>query len=171
MKPVCATLYSALGCLVLSTAALAADAPSPQKFLSNAMQDGLAEVQVCKLAVEKSSNPAVKDFAHRMISDHSAVNDKLTTLAKSKNIKLPDGPSAKDKATYELLKVAPGATFDKAFMEHNVSDHEKDIREFTKEAEGATDQDVKAFANDTLRTLKEHLKLARDIDQRVKQGS
>jgi putative membrane protein len=171
MKPTNLSLCSVATALLLSSTAWAADAPSPQKFLSTTMQDGLAEVQACKLALEKSSNPAVKDFAQRMIADHSATNEKVTKLAKSKNIPLPDSPSAKDKATYEALKIASGSTFDKAFMKHNVSDHEKDIKEFTKEAAAATDPDVKSFASETLSTLKEHLKRARDINERVKNES
>lgn len=171
MKPVHRGLCPAAIALLVTAAAWAADTPSPKEFLGAAMQDGLAEVQVCKLALDKSSNPAVKDFAHRMIADHSATNEKVARLAKSKNISLPDSPSAKDKAIHEMLKLASGATFDKAFMKHNVSDHEKDVREFTSEAAGATDPDVKAFANETLSTLKAHLKIARDLDERVKRGS
>jgi putative membrane protein len=171
MKRVASLTGTALTVLLLSAVAAAADVPPPKKFLSTAMQDGLAEVKVCKLALEKSANPGVKDFAQRMIDDHSATNEKIAALAKSKKIALPSSPSAKDTATYGMLKMTSGATFDKAFMKHNVADHEKDVKTFTTEASGATDPDVKAFASDTLQTLQQHLKMARDLDQRVKQGS
>ncbi|MDB5853613.1 MAG: putative lipoprotein [Herminiimonas sp.] len=170
MKRVPIFLGTALYVLLFSSAS-AADAPSPKKFLSTAMQDGLAEVKVCKLALEKSSNPAVKEFAQKMIAGHSAANEKIAALGKAKKIDLPDSPPVKDTAAYGMLKAASGATFDKAFMKHNVADHEKDVKDFTKEAGGATDPDVKAFASETLPTLQQHLKMARDLEQRVKQGS
>ncbi|MGN6527077.1 MAG: DUF4142 domain-containing protein [Burkholderiaceae bacterium] len=158
-----------LGCGVLCASAVhAAGAPAPEKFLATAMQDGIAEIAACRMALEKSTDPAVKGFADRMIKDHSAIDDEIANLARSKNLKLPDGPSLKQKATYELLKARSGASFDKAFMEHNVSDHEQDIKDFTEEAKGTSDADVKTFALATLKTLNEHLDQARKVSSATK---
>ena len=88
-------------------------------------------------------------------------------LARAKNFKLPDGSSLKQKATYELLKARSGASFDKTFMTHNVSDHEQDIKDFTEEANGSSDADVKAFALATLKVLNEHLDQARQVSSAI----
>ena len=160
-----------LGVAAACASASAASVPPPRKFLATAMQDGIAEIAVCRLALDKSANPAVRSFAERMIKDHSNIDDAISRLAQSKNIKLPDDASLKQKATYELLKARSGSSFDETFMKHNVSDHEQDIQDFTDEAGGASDLDVKSFASTTLKTLQEHLELARQVSSALPKGA
>lgn len=167
MKSRLIAILAAASLGVGSLAAFAADLPPPDKFLGKAIQDGRAEIELCKLALQKSADPAVKQFAQRMIDDHAAIDEKIEALARSKQIRLPDGISLKQKASNDLLAARSGKGFDKAFMSHNVSDHEKDVKEFGKEAQGAADADIKAFASDTLQTLKTHLQLARDVASRI----
>jgi putative membrane protein len=47
-------------------------------------------------------------------------------------------------------------------MEDMVKDHKDDISEFQKEANHGGDPDLKAFAQKTLPTLQEHLRLAQE---------
>lgn len=87
------------------------------------------DVDYGKLAVKKTSNQAVKEFAETMVRDHTAVNDKAIALAK----KLGVTPEASDtskslKAGGEKqlakLKALTGAAFDKAYVDNEVSYHE-----------------------------------------------
>jgi putative membrane protein len=55
------------------------------------------------------------------------------------------------------------ANFDRAFAKDMVSDHEKDIKEFRKEADKGRNPELKQFASQTMPTLEEHLKIARDL--------
>jgi putative membrane protein len=48
-----------------------------------------------------------------------------------------------------------------------VNDHEKDVKEFEKEAQKADDSDVKAFAQKTAPTLREHLQQAKSLQAQV----
>ena len=156
-----------LGCLAAFLSESATAAPEPKKFLENAMRDGLAEIAVCQLALQKTTNPAVKSFAEKMIKDHSSIDGEIANLARSKNYELPDSVSLKQKATYDLLKAHSGTGFDEAFMKHNVSDHEQDIKDFSEEANETTDADIKSFALTTLKTLHEHFELARKVNSQV----
>jgi predicted outer membrane protein len=47
------------------------------KFLAQAMQDSLAEIETCELALEKTSNDEVKAFSQRMIDDHSRLGREI----------------------------------------------------------------------------------------------
>lgn len=170
MKSLLVVLSAIASTLLVAAAAVAQDVPPPDKFLSTAIQDGRAEIQMSKLALQKSSNPDVKSFAQRMIKDHTAADKKIEALAKSKNITLPNGISAEQKATYALLNKTSGARFDELFMDDNVSDHEAAVKDFTAQANGATDPDVKAFAAETLKTLKQHLQLAKDVRAKLKKS-
>lgn len=102
------TLILGFGVICVSAAG-AAGAPAPGKFLATAMQDGIAEIAVCRMALEKSTDANVKSFADRMIKDHTSIDNKIADLARSKDFKLPDGSSLKQKATYELLKARSGS--------------------------------------------------------------
>ena len=84
-----------------------------QKFVNEAAQGGIAEVQLGQLATEKASSDAVKQFGQRMVNDHSQANDKLKELASSKGVTLPQEPSARDRATKERLSKLSGEQFDK----------------------------------------------------------
>lgn len=126
-------------------------------FLKKAAQGGMAEVELGKLALTKTSSSDVRAFANRMIKDHSAVDQKLTALAASKGVELPSGKGLSNDATYLKLKVLSGKTFDKAYVNAMVDDHKEDVADFEKVSHEAKDEDVKSFASKTLPTLQSHL--------------
>jgi putative membrane protein len=61
-------------------------------------------------------------------------------------------------ATKTKLNVLSGDAFDKSFVKTMIKDHEQAIAGFRKEAASGQDPDAKAFAKDTLPTLRSHLK-------------
>jgi putative membrane protein len=135
----------------------ASDNPD-SSFYRHAAQGGMAEVELGNLAQQKSSNPKIKDFGAMMVKDHTAANGKLQSIAASKGIALPSGPSVGQTATKAKLEMLSGGTFDKSYIKGMIKDHEEDIREFRKEAASGQDSDAKAFAVATLPTLQSHLK-------------
>jgi putative membrane protein len=131
-------------------------------WVTKVAKGGMAEVELGKLASEKASSDAVKQFGQRMVSDHSKANDELKTLAESKKITLPAEIGPEEKALRDRLIKLSGPAFDQAYMKAMVSDHVKDINEFKMEARSGKDPEVKAWAAKTLPTLEEHLKMARE---------
>ena len=146
-----------MGCVLCATLVMAADNPD-SAFFTKAAEGGMAEVELGKLAQEKSSNPSVKDYGAMMVRDHSAANDKLKSLAETKGIKLPTSPSVMQMGTKARLELLSGDTFDKSYIKGMVKDHQDDIKEFQKEAANGQDSDGRAFATATLPTLQRHLK-------------
>lgn len=142
-------------CAALLTAAQLDSADTD--FVKSAAKGGTAEVEMGRLALEKSKNEEVRSFAQRMIKDHTAANNKLSALAASKSVDLPSGKGIGNDATYLKLKALTGDTFDKSYVNSMVDDHKEDVAEFEKESNEATDPDVKAFASKTLPTLRSHL--------------
>jgi len=134
-----------------------------RKFVKDAAQGGMAEVELGQLAAEKASSDDVKKFGQRMVDDHSKANDDLKQLATKKGVHVPQQLSAKDKATKARLSKLSGEQFDKAYMANMVRDHKKDVAEFRRETESAKDPDVKNFAASTLPTLEDHLKQAQSL--------
>ena len=138
-----------------------------KEFVVKAGMGGLAEVQMGNLALQKASNADVKAFAQRMVTDHSKANAELAQLATAKGLALPTELADAHKAGYEHLNGLSGAEFDKAYMQHMVSDHETTVADFDKASTSATDADLKAWAGKTLPTLKEHLELAKTTARKV----
>jgi putative membrane protein len=136
-------------------------------FVKKAAQGGMAEVKLGQLAQSNGSNDAVKQFGQRMVTDHSKANHQLKDAASKENITVPADISAKDQATYDSLAKLSGPVFDKAYARDMVTDHEKDIADFNKEATSGQKDSIKSFASETLPTLKDHLKQAREMRQAV----
>jgi putative membrane protein len=149
--------------LALPLAVSAADSTPDLSFYKKAAEGGIAEVELGRLAQEKSSNPSVKEFGAMMVTDHTAANEKLKAVAASKNVKLPTSPSMEQMATKTKLQVLTGDAFDKSYIKTMTKDHEEDIEEFEKEATSGQDPDAKAYAAATLPTLQKHLKKIRQI--------
>ena len=138
-----------------------------RKFLNEAADGGMAEVELGKLAMQKASDENVKKFGQRMVDDHSKANDELRELAKRKGVDLPQTPSAKNQNLKQRLAKLNGPSFDKAYMTDMVTDHREDVAAFQKESNVARDPLVKSFATQTLPTLKEHLKTAQEISSKT----
>src|ERR1700737_2206453 len=102
-----------------------------------------------------------------MVDDHSKANDKLKEVASRESITLPNDLSAKDQATYDRLSKLNGAAFDRAYARDMVKDHETDVAAFQREANGGKDDSLKSFASETLPTLQDHLKQAKEMVKTV----
>jgi putative membrane protein len=142
-------------------------AVSDTQFAKKAAQGGMAEVKLGQLAQEKGTSDSVKKFGQRMVADHTKAGDELKRAVAQENITLPDDISAKDKATYDSLSKLSGAAFDRAYARDMVKDHEEDIADFNKEANGGKNAAIKDFATQTLPTLQDHLKEAKEMRQNV----
>lgn len=136
-------------------------------FVREAASGGMAEVDLGRLATQNAESTDVKQFGQRMVDDHSKANDELKQLASQKKVDLPMDPDPKHKAVHDKLAKLKGAAFDSAYMSAMVSDHKEDVSAFQREAKSGKDPDVKAWAEKTLPTLQEHLKMAQDISAKV----
>src|SRR5262249_3608185 len=55
------------------------------QFVEHMMMDGMAEVQLGKLASERAQNANVKQFAQTMVRDHSKAGDELKQITDRNN--------------------------------------------------------------------------------------
>jgi putative membrane protein len=135
-------------------------------FWSKAAQGGMAEVELAKLALQKSQNADVKKFAQMMVTDHTKANDELKALAAKRNVVLPTDIGS-HKSTLDDLTKLSGADFDKKYVEAMVEDHEEDVDLFEDNTDNS-DADIKAFTTKTLPTLKSHLESIKKIQSKMK---
>src|SRR5213080_1810949 len=125
-------------------------------FMMNAAKGGMMEVEWGKLAAQNGQNADVKKFGSRMVTDHSKANSELMALAKEEAVTLPGAKS-------------PGKwKSDKDYMDMMVKDHQADLAEFQREAQGGTDPDLKAFAAKYSKVVQQHLDLAKQTQSKLK---
>jgi predicted outer membrane protein len=115
------------------------------QFLSKAMESNTFEVRLAEMAVNKTQNNRVKEFAQMIIRDHTQAIDQMKKL---RDARMADSVSSKGQVDTKTTKNTPdvqltpehqrtldrlaslsGADFDREFMEVMVRDHRQDIRD------------------------------------------
>jgi putative membrane protein len=137
---------------------------SPQYFASQAAVIGKAEIELGQLAVQKSQDDDVREYAQRMVKDHEAAAAKLEKVAKQTNLMLPESLDAEHEALKQKLSGLQGAAFDREYSKAMAKGHDKAVALF--EAASHAPQmpaELKEFAASTLPTLKEHGELSRSL--------
>jgi len=132
-----------------------------QQFIQQVKRDSINEIREALLAEQKAQDPAVKGYARLMINDHTMLASEVsaaegpssTTTANAQNNSQP--PSALENAT--------GAAFDRAFIDHEVQQHEQSVQTWQHEASSGGSSEASALAKTGLPVQQEHLALAQAI--------
>jgi len=146
-----------------------AQPPMPQlssadtSFINQAAIAGQAEVQEGQLAEKRGLGPAVRQFAQHMVTDHSRVNQQLMQLAQSKGVTPPSAPDPEAVAQVQVLERLHGRAFGRQYVRDQVTAHQQAVQLFQQEAAQGSDPDVKAFAQQTVPTLQEHLQMVEGL--------
>ncbi len=135
------------------------------KFVTDAADAGLLEVELGKLAAANGTLTDVKELGSMMVKDHTKANEELKALAAQKNISLPPALSDKSHETYNELFAKSGRDFDEAYTDLMVKDHEKVLDSFKKEAENGKDADIKSWAVGKISTLEHHLLMSKQAEK------
>lgn len=154
------------GLLAVIGVASAKHVQSSSEFMRKAASDGLAEVQVCRLAMQRSHNAELKRVAQRLMDDHLRADAQLGTLARHKHVHLPSAPEPEDAAKVQRLRAASAAEFDHAWVASNIDDHRNDIRTFGEAGRTLGDADARRFAANELPVLRTHLRLVEGLKTR-----
>lgn len=142
--------------------------PSDAEFATKAAVGGMAEVELGKLALTKTSNAKIKEFANMMVSDHGKANADLMAVAKTKNITLPAVVDDEHKQKMADLEKKTGADFDKAYVSTMVDGHKSTLKLMQDEAANGKDADLKAFAGKTAPVVQAHLTMIESIEKGLK---
>ena len=189
-KPICATLGSIAAAIALSlpvvsfsadpkterssrpeaaaqpqTAETGALSEADRKFIQEAALGGLMEVELGKVALQKSSNDRVREMAQRIVDDHTRANERLQTLAGAKGVDTPARLDAKRRRQVDKMQKLSADRFDQEYAALMVSDHKEDIKAFRRAAAHAGDADLKQLAAGTLPALERHLRMAENASQ------
>jgi putative membrane protein len=131
----------------------------PAQFVKMAAQDSMTEVELGKVAMNKSNNAAIKRFAQKMVQDHGAANAELSGIASGKSLEVPARLDAEHQGIVQKMAAKSGAAFDSDYARHMAMDDTQAIALFQSETK-SSDPELAAFAKKTLPTLQEHKRMA-----------
>ena len=125
------TFVIAAAVLALAASGVSAQAAGPNdaQIAAIVVTANQVDIDAGKLAESKSANKEVKEFAQRMITDHTGVNKAATELVTKLKVKPEENPTSKSlrtagDETLKRLKALNGAEFDKAYVDNEVTYHQ-----------------------------------------------
>jgi putative membrane protein len=160
-----------------------------KNFVNDQLSDGMAEVELAKVAKDHAASADVKQFAQMMIDDHTKAGDQLKQIASSNLIPMDAKVDDKHQKLMDKLGKLNGSDFDKEYMSAMIDDHQdavRDLRSRVDEKRSASERltgknpenpaDVKPeqsdnrvtmsvndWAANTLPTIEHHLDRAKEI--------
>jgi putative membrane protein len=138
------------------------DAATSTAFAATAAQDGMVEVALAGLALRKSGDNQLRQFAQKMVQDYARSNGGLDSIVKCEGLILPIELDAKHTALVRRLDAKAGRAFEKAYLNHMAEKH-SETRALFESASMSGDPDVAAFARKGLSMLQEHQLLADNL--------
>ena len=127
-------LAFAAAAAVAAPLAPAQSTPTDPQIVGIVIGANQIDIDHAKLALSKTKNPQVRDFAQQMITDHTAVLKSVQDLGAKLQVTPADSDTAtalKKQAddTTAHLKTLSGAEFDKAYVDAEVAYHQAVIQE------------------------------------------
>jgi putative membrane protein len=134
-------------------------------FVKKALEGSMAEVQMGQLALQKSNDDQVKQFAQRMVDDHGKMVDQLKPVAQQMGVKVPDGPSKGQMKNMDKMKGLSGDAFDHAYIKDMVKDHKGDDNDFKLEAQSTQNPQLKQMVMQSDQMIESHLQQIEQIEK------
>jgi putative membrane protein len=141
--------------------------PAEQDFMMRATEGHLAEIDMANIALQRSGNNDVRDYANMIQSDHKRALDDLTDLMKDRNVSQPGSVPADVKKDIDVMNGLSGPEMDREFINQMVAEHEKEIGMYQDRAAIVQDMDVKKYAEDFLPKLELHLEKAQRLQSKL----
>jgi putative membrane protein len=146
---------------LLGLCANSAFAQSPAEFINYASAKGMADIEASRLAHQKSESKEVKDYTIVVINDRTTANQHLAKIAKQLDLPVAPREEVVDKAKALMPEVMEGDSFDEAYAASQVKTTQEAIEQLQQTAQTTDVPEIKAFAEETLPKLQNHLQMAK----------
>jgi putative membrane protein len=127
------------------------------------------DIEAGRYAQANSTNDDVKAFAHRMVGEHTDVNESAKKLVNKLNVKpeetaISTGLRSEGKANLLKFKALSGAAFDKSYIDEEIELHRKVIDAVdNKLIPNAKNEELKAMLVKVRPSLVSHIEHAQKI--------
>jgi putative membrane protein len=166
------TIASAPGDTSAASGSNAVSSPT-SAVLSQMNVANTTEIQLASMAAKKAASAKVKQIAAQLATDHTKNREQVRALAQKLSVSLTPGQggdvSAADSAAMPPdLRGKSGRDFDRAFIQHEVSDHQSNIEKLqTQMIPSAQNADVKAYLQKTVTEMQGHLASLKQVQRQL----
>jgi putative membrane protein len=147
--------------------------PSPASILSQLYVANTTEIQLSTLAARKATSLRVKQVAKKLAADHAKNREEERALAQKLDVDLI--PATGQAAAGDSTALPPelqgkrGRDFDKAFVEHEIQDHQANIDKIQNQLlPAAQNPELRAYLQKTLTAIQGHLAALKQVDQQLR---
>ena len=141
--------------------------PAEQDFTMKAAQAHLAEIDMARIAIQKSDNTDVRDYANMIQSDHTRALQDLAELMNDKNVVQPKKVAPDTQKDIDRMNALTGPEFDREFVNMMVGDHQKAVGMFRDQQAIAQNDDIQKYIDDVLPKIEMHLEKAQTLQSKL----
>lgn len=126
------------------------------------------ELEMAQLAVSRTQNTAVRDFANMLITEHTGHLESVRKIAGEDDVgrqasAADTAGAAAIRALTSLREMPADSGFDKAFIREQIRLHDQEIIAMKMFGGAAEDDDLKDEVKKTIPVLERHLARAREV--------
>jgi putative membrane protein len=120
---------------------------SDQHFLCTLAQEDHSEIDLARLALKKSTNPKVQEYAKsKILAADPSMEQQARTIAQQDNENISNTTNKMEKNECDKLSKLSGTQFDKEYMKYEAWKQEKDLGSVRQEITSTKNQTVKDYA-------------------------
>lgn len=138
-------------------------ASSDAFFAKQASAMNHAEIELGELALRRSGNERVTDYARMLVDDHRSAQSRLVPIAQRYGIDLPDEPDPNSRKAKDHLAAIEISEFDREFMSAMAADHAKAVTMFRDKARSLDNPELRAWAEQQIAGLEHHHSMAANL--------
>jgi putative membrane protein len=128
-----------------------------------AAQSDMTEIKTSQLALNRSQNPKVLQYAREMIQAHTDSTNKLKPIAARLGLEMPKTLGAENQALVDRLIRLSSNQFDSAYTTGQAKAHAQTQAVYQNELQKGANSELKAFANEILPVVSMHLQMAKSL--------
>jgi putative membrane protein len=134
-------------------------------FLAHAASANEFEIESAQLALQASSNPAVRSFASTLIADHTALGQQVGAAAAAAHLNMPPPTLLPaDQAMLDQLRATgAGTNFDMAFQQDQISAHQQGITLMQNYSASGDVPALRTVAAQAIPVMQRHLAMAQAL--------
>lgn len=134
-------------------------------FIRQAIDDNLGEIDLAKLAMEKTSNANVRLFAERMIADHNKMNNQMEAIAHHLQVEVPTQPGGNARKIHKKLKALTGPQFDRGYADEMIKLHKDVLIAYQRQLASTQNPQLRDAVAQGAQIIQQHLLMARNLQK------
>jgi putative membrane protein len=133
------------------------------RFVEAQLEGNLAEIDLAKLAIQRSQDQNIRNFAQKMITDHTAANGTLMPIAQGQEIGMPTAVSPQHQLMMDQLSQLSGVAFDTAYITMMIQAHGETLAAMNNQLTNGQSQVLNVWVQNTRPVVMQHEQIAEQI--------